>query len=169
MSQVLRATVHDASLGQRAPYIYGILLSLEEASILYIGQTLSRFGALGRLAQHLSDTTGATLRKRIQTLYNITEIEGLSLDFAAVKLSQRKAFWNDAADYREAVESLVQHQLLNALCDRKIPVCLISRVQLNSSCRLGYVETEAGRVFQSIIAWIETNQPMIERSGEFTT
>lgn len=70
-------------------------------------------------------------------------------------MSQQKSFWKDEADYREAVESLVQHQLLNALCERKIPVCLISRVQLNSYCRLGYVENEAGRVFQSILAWIE--------------
>src|SRR5437660_6873252 len=146
MSQVLRATVHDASLGHRAPYIYGILLSLEGASILYVGQTLSRTGALGRLAQHLSETAGATLRQRIQALYEVTEIDGISLEFAAVKLNPQKAFWKDEADYREAVESLVQHQLLNALCDRKIPVCLISRVQPNSYCRLGYVESEAGRV-----------------------
>jgi len=159
MSQVLRATIHDASMARRAPYIYGILLHLEGNPILYVGQTLSRVGALGRLAQHLSDTTGATLRQRIQTLYNITEIDGLSLDFAAVKLSQQKSFWKDEADYREAVESLVQHQLLNALCDRKIPVCLISRVQLNPYCRLGYVESEAARVFQNIITWIETNRP----------
>lgn len=156
MSHVLRITVHDASLAKRAPYIYGILLSLEGASILYIGQTLGQIGALGRLAHHLSETTGATLRQRIQDLYNVTEIDGLSLEFAAVRLAQEKAFWKDEADYREAVESLVQHQMLNALCDRKIPVCVISRVQPNPYCRLRYVVNEAKRVFQAFMGWVET-------------
>jgi hypothetical protein len=159
MSQALRTTVHHASLATRAPYIYGILLQLQEAWILYLGQTFSRVGALGRLAQHLSETTGATLRQRIQALYNVTEIDGLSLEFAAVKLTDQKGFWKDEPDYREAVESLVQQALLNALCDRKIPVCLISRVQPNSYCRLGYVENEAGRVFKTIIGWVETVRP----------
>src|SRR5262245_33676061 len=104
MPHALRTTVHDASLAKRAPYIYGILLNLDETSILYIGQTLSRMGALGRLAQHLSETTGATLRQRIEALYNVTEIDGLSIEFAAVKLAQQKSFWADEPDYREAVE-----------------------------------------------------------------
>jgi hypothetical protein len=155
MPHVLRNTVHDASLAKRAPYIYDILLDLEGTSILYLGQTLNRLGALGRLSQHLSETPGATLRQRIEAIYNVTEIDGMSLEFAAVELNQQKSFWADEADYREAVESLVQHQLLNALHDRKIPVCLISRVQPNSYCRLQYVVSEANRVFQAIIGWVE--------------
>ena len=156
MSRALRTTVHDASLAKRAPYIYGIYLQLGDSWILYIGQTLSHVGALGRLAQHLSETTGATLRKRIQTLYNITDIDGLSIEFAAVKLNDQRGFWKDERDYREAVESLVQHSLLNALCDQKIPVCLISRVQPNAYCRVGFVENEAKRVFKTILEWVET-------------
>lgn len=100
-----------------------------------------------------------------KSLFNIAELDGLALDFAAVRLSQQKSFWKDEADYREAVESLVQHQLLNALCERKIPVCLISRVQLNSYCRLSYVENEARHVFQNILAWIEAKWTVSERSG----
>jgi hypothetical protein len=159
MPQALCATVHDAALAKRAPYIYGILLHLGDAWILYVGQTLSRTGALGRLSQHLSETPAATLRQRIQALYNIPDIDGLPLEFAAVKLHEQKAFWKEEADYREAVESLVQYRLLNALCERKIPVCLISRVQLNSYCRLAYVESEAERVFQALFGWVEAFHP----------
>jgi hypothetical protein len=159
MSHALRTTVHDASLAKRAPYIYGILVNLEGASILYIGQTLGQIGPLGRLAQHLSETTGATLRQRIQALYNVTEIDGLSVEFAAVRLAERKSFWKDEADYREAVESLVYYQILNSLCDRRIPIRLISRVQMNSYCELGYVKSEAERIFRIIIGWIETFCP----------
>ncbi len=165
MPHALCTTVHDAALARRAPYIYGILLSLEGATILYIGQTLSRLGALGRLAQHLSEATGATLRQRIESLYNVTEIDGLSLEFAAVRLGQQKSFWTDEADYREAVESLVQRQVLNVLCERKIPVCLISRVQPNAYCHVGYVESEARRVFEAIRKWVESLSPKHQGEG----
>jgi len=57
------------------------------------------------------------------------------------------------------VEALGHHQLLNALCNRKVPICLSSRVQLNPYCRLAYMESEARRVVQNIISWIEANQP----------
>lgn len=156
MTNPFRTSVHDASLAKRAPYIYGILLKLDVAWILYIGQTLSRIGALGRLAQHLSDTTGATFRQRINALYNITEIDGLSVEFAAVQLHNQKSFWKDEPDYREAVESLVQYALLNEICDRKLQIQLVSRVQPNGYCGLGYIESEASRVVASLIGWIET-------------
>ena len=135
--------------------MYGILLRLEDAVVLYIGQTLNWMGAAGRLAQHLSESSGATLRQRLATVYNVTQVDGLSLEFAAVKLAERRSFWAEEDDYREAVESLVQHQLLNALCDRRISVCLISRVQPNPNCRVKYVMSEADRVFSSILGWIE--------------
>jgi hypothetical protein len=156
VSNALCTTVQDASLAKRAPYIYGILVNLDAARVLYVGQTLAQTGALGRLAQHLSESQGATLRQRIEARCNVTELDGRLVEFAAVRLSQQKAFWKDEPDYREAVESLVQNQLLNALCERKIPVCLISRVQFNAYCRLGYVESEAARVAQTILEWVET-------------
>ncbi len=159
MAQPFRTTVHDAALAKRAPYIYGILVNMDGTWILYVGQTLGQSGALGRLAQHLSETAGATLRQRILAIYGVSEMDGLSVQFAAVKLAQQKAFWKNEADYREAVESLVQSQILNALSDRKIPVCLISRVQPNPYCRLGYVVSEAERVCQAILGWVETFQP----------
>jgi hypothetical protein len=139
MPHVLRNTVHDASLAKRAPYVYGILLDLEGIAVLYVGQTLSGRGALGRLAEHLSEASGATLRERIEAIYNVTEIDGLSVEFAAVPLARQKSFWADEGDYREAVESRVQYQLLNALSDRKIPVCVVSRVRPNAYCQLQYV------------------------------
>src|SRR3954454_18175923 len=97
----------------RAPYIYGILLTFEGATILYIGQTISQTGALGRLSQHLSETMGATLRQRLQARYDVTGIDGLSLEFAAVRLGDQTGFWKDEPDYREAVKYLVQYGILN--------------------------------------------------------
>jgi hypothetical protein len=159
MPQALRATVHDAALPKRAPYVYGILLKLEAASILYIGQTTSWTGALGRLAQHLSETAGATLRQRVEAICNVTEIDGLSLEFAAVRLAPQRSFWADEPDYREAVESLVQHQVLNALYERRIPACLISRVDPNPIAGSATSKSEASRVFQLIIGWVEAFRP----------
>jgi hypothetical protein len=54
-----------------------------------------------------------------------------------------------------SVDLIGQHQVLNALHDRKIPVCLISRVQPNSYCQLRYVSNKARRVIPVIIEWIE--------------
>jgi hypothetical protein len=51
--------------------------------------------------------------------------------------------------------------MLNALCERRIQVCLISRVQPNPYCRLGYVANEAERVFKAIIGWVEDLGPKL--------
>jgi hypothetical protein len=156
MSNALRTTVHNGSLARRAPYIYGILLSFDDITILYIGQTISKTGAIGRLAQHLSDTTGATLRQRLQTRYDLMEIDGLALEFAAVRLGEQSSFWTDEPDYREAVEWLVQLELVNAICGRKLPICVISRVESTAYTRVAYVQSEATRVTQLLLVWIET-------------
>lgn len=161
MTTALRTTVHDAALATRAPYVYGILLTFEEATILYIGQTISQTGALGRLSQHLSETTGATLRQRLQARYDLSGVDGLALDFAAVRLGDQSGFWKDEPDYREAVESLVQYAIVNELCSRRIPVCVISRVQPNAYSRLAYVKTEADRVAHAVLAWLVGRLPPV--------
>ncbi|MBP3955358.1 hypothetical protein J8F10_08705 [Gemmata sp. G18] len=154
MPAALRATVHDAAVATRAPYIYGILLTFDGTTILYVGQTISQTGALGRLSQHLSETMGATLRQRLQARYEITGIEGLALEFAAIRLGEQTGFWKDEPDYREAVESLVQYGMVNELCSRKLPVCVISRVQPNAYSRLAYVRAEADRVRNALVSWV---------------
>jgi|GEM_PF-3273255 len=159
MPKLPRATVYDASLGARAPYIYGILVKLEHADILYIGQTFSRFGAIGRLAQHLSDTSAATLCRRVEALLDVVELAGIEVEFAAVRLGNQTGFWKQEPDYREAVEATVQHELLNELAIRGARIGIVSRVQPNAYCQLKYVQDEAARTTQSLLEWISNTRP----------
>ena len=58
--------------------------------------------------------------------------------------------------HREAVEWLVQLELVNAICGRKLPICVISRVQSTAYTSVGYVKSEATRVTQLLLDWLAT-------------
>jgi hypothetical protein len=157
MTTPARATVHDSSIAARAAFVYGIITTIHGRPILYIGQTMGHLGALGRLAQHLSESTSGTLRQRLMSLFRTATLELGTLELAAVELPRCKTFWSENADYREAVESLVQNEILNALFARRLPLCLVSRVQPNSYCRLKYVRAEADRVLSLLLPWLDTH------------
>jgi hypothetical protein len=87
---MLEVSVSDAAVAQRRGYIYAAYpLSF---SALYIGQTRGAGGAIGRLAQHLGEGAGNTLRLRLCDVFRYDEVEIGPVSFAAVPLVENAAF-----------------------------------------------------------------------------
>ncbi|MDE0299047.1 MAG: hypothetical protein OXN17_10475 [Candidatus Poribacteria bacterium] len=149
-----RATVFDVTIAKRSRFLYAICGVLENNVALYVGQTRGGKGALGRLAQHLSDTESNTYLQRLSSLYRHQEIQLERVDFAAITFSESKMFWIDNPEYRKAVEDLVQRRLLNWLREHRLKICIVSRTYPNAYCRLGYVEEEADRIASVLQRWI---------------
>ena len=148
------ATVFDATIAKRSRFLYAICGVLEDNLTLYVGQTRGSTGALGRLAQHLSDTEGNTYLQRLSDIYRYQEIQLEKVDLVAIRFSQSKMFWLDSPEYREAVEDLVQRRLLNWLYEHQLKICIVSRTHPNAYCKLKYVEEEADRIVRALQPWI---------------
>lgn len=121
---------------------------------MYIGQTFGGRGAIGRLAEHLSLGTGSTFRKRLCQVKNFEDVAIGRVRFAAHRLSDHSVFHDDARDYREAVEVLVQYQLLNELLSRKLALGVVSRVTSNAYTEQDFVKTEAAMAVGSFLEWL---------------
>ncbi|MBL4701276.1 MAG: hypothetical protein JKX85_08450 [Phycisphaeraceae bacterium] len=142
-------TVSNDKAAKRAPYIYaGFALNFRA---LYVGETRSSQGAVGRMAQHISETSSNTFKKRICTLLGYEEINLEGISFFAVPLSNYRGFWSDSSEYRRAVEFLVQNEMLNFLTKEEKNVLLVSRVNANGYCNTGIVKNEAKIVARSLI------------------
>lgn len=150
----LSVSISDADVARPAGYIYGVFAPAFSA--LYVGQTRSSYGALGRLTSHLGEGLGATFRRRVCDLFRYDEVDLGPIEFAAYRLSRRSSFHGDARDYREAVEALTQLALIENITERRLAAVVISRVQLNSYTSLAYVRGEAERSAQYLSAWLST-------------
>lgn len=146
------ADISGSQIADKGPYIYCICCL--ELKVVYVGQTFSGLGALGRLNQHVSQFGASnTFMKRIEAHFGY--MKPLSnLMFGAVLLSDRKEFWGDSRDYREAVEGLVMYRLLNEIVDANINLKVISRTRRNSYAKLKFVVDESENVISEVIPWI---------------
>ena len=77
-----------------------------------------------------------------------------AIEFAAVKLSNYSSFEGPSRDYREAVEALVQYELINRITTEGIRLGIVSRVTLNGYTKLKYVTEEANSVSASLTTWL---------------
>jgi len=148
------ATVFDTTIAKQASFLYAIYGVFENRVTLYIGQTRGQTGALGRLAQHLSDTQGNTYIQRLSTLYHYEEVVLGRTDFVAVRFIPERMFHIDTPIYREAVEDLVQRRLINWVAERKLEICIVSRTRPNSYNKLQNIQKEADRISSTIEPWI---------------
>ena len=149
-----RATVHDATIAKQNPFLYTICGAFENCVTLYVGQTRGQTGALGRFAQHLSDTQSNTYIRRLSNLYHYEEVILGRMDFAAIRFAPEEIFQIDSPVYREAVEDLVQRRLLNWVAERKLDICIVSRTRPNSYNKLESVQEEANRISSVLESWI---------------
>lgn len=149
----MRVWVDDAAIGQRAGYIY--CLYAPALRMAYVGQTCSGLGALGRLAQHLSDGSSNTFRQRL-AVYCGTEADIGPVAMFAHRLSGSPLFHREAADQREAVEGLAAYDLITAIHQREIGVALISNVRFNRYTRLQYVRDASARCVRQMSAWLQS-------------
>ena len=147
-------TVSAAMIAKPNSFLYMIYGVLDNRVTLYIGQTKGQTGALGRLAQHLSNTQGNTYIQRLSALYHYEEVILGKTDFVAVRFAQERMFEIDSPVYREAVEDLIQRRLINWIAEQKLEICIVSRTRPNSYNKLQDVQEEAERIFDALEPWI---------------
>jgi hypothetical protein len=150
----------DSQMAHFRAFVYVIYVRNHRA--MYIGQTRSRTGALGRLSFHLSEGDGSTIKTRIAKLFHFDEVILRGIRFAAFPLASLKVFSSDAQDYREAVEALIQQRLLEKLTDGQYPVPVVSRIRHNDYMVDESVVSEADRIFPELWQWflsINDNTP----------
>lgn len=140
------ATVFDVTIAKKNGFLYAIYGVVENQATLYVGQTRGYTGALGRLAQHLSDANNNTYLQRLSNIYSYEEVPLEKVDLAAIRFTSKEIFQIDSQEYRKAVEHLVQLQLLNWLYEQNLKVRIVSQTSSNAYGILQDVQEEADRI-----------------------
>ena len=152
--EIGQATVFDVAIAKQNPFLYTIYGVFKNQVALYVGQTRGKTGALGRLSQHLSDTSSNNYLQRLSNLYRHEVIRVEKVDFVAIRFTKEKMFETKNADYREAVENLVQCRLIDWVIEHKLGIGIVSRTRPNSYSRLQEIQEEANRIFAALESWI---------------
>ena len=148
------ATIFDASIAKKNSFLYIIYGVFANRATLYVGQTKGSTGALGRLSQHLSDTNSNTYLQRLYNIYYYEAVQLERVDFAAVRFSTQKVLNFDSREYREAVENLVQRNLLNWMRKHKLKIPIVSRTNSNAYSKLQHIQEEANKISSALEPWI---------------
>ena len=151
--EIGQATVFDVTIAKQSPFLYTIYGVFETGAAFYVGQTRGGTGALGRLSQHLSDTPRNTYLQRLSDLYPHEKILLEKVDLVAIRFAQAKIFETKSADYREAVEHLVQRKLIVWVIEHKLGI-VVSRTRPNLYSRLQEIQEEANRIFAALESWV---------------
>ena len=157
-----KATIHNGALCKKAPYIYCILS--KQFKCIYIGQTYSTYGALGRLAQHLSETESNTFKKRICSVYQYEEIELMGVEFFAYKLPDKKHFYTYARDHRESVEYLTNYSMISEMEKNSIKLSVISNTQSNPYTKMKSIQKTSDSIVSEFISAIKSSINHIEKN-----
>ena len=148
------ATVFDVTIAKKVGFLYTIYGIVEDQATLYVGQTRGWTGALGRLAQHLSDSDVNTYLQRLSDVYDYIEVPLDKVDFAAMKFASRSEFQIDSQEYRKAVEDRVQAELTDWILNKELGIFVVSRTTRNTYSDLDYVKEEADRISSALEPWI---------------
>lgn len=148
------ATVFDVTIAKRFGFLYTIYGLVENQATLYVGQTRGWAGALGRLTQHLSDSSANTYLQRLCHIYEYLEVPLDRVDLAAMKFASIEEFQNAGQEYRKAVEHLVQARLQDLIQENKLSIFIVSRTPRNTYSDLDYVKEEAARIADALEPWI---------------
>ena len=148
------ARLDDTSLGGNQAFVYVIAAAAGDRAFFYVGQTRQRMGALGRLAEHLSDGESATFRKRVWDV-DKRDLQG-PVHFAAVELSLERAFQRPCPDYREAVECLIESRLREYVVTQRISALSVARVRLHAYRTSPIAMREAQRSAPALEQWLAT-------------
>jgi hypothetical protein len=149
---LLFASVSNVSMASCRGYIYVLTASAGGIVVFYVGQTRQRAGALGRLAQHLSDSDSATFRQRVEA----TLAADLTSEIfcAAFPLSLEAAFQREAPDYREATEYLIEAELRGYVVQRGLPSLSVARVAVHPYAQSALVRREASKGLPQLTSWL---------------
>lgn len=150
--RLVGAFLGDASLGGNRAFVYVIVAAAGGSVVFYVGQTRQRMGAVGRLAEHLSDGANATFRQRVLDVAR-SEVVG-AIHFAALELSGERAFQQSSPDYREAVECLVESELREFVVANHLQALSVARVRLHAYRTSSIVQREATRSLDALRDWL---------------
>ncbi len=159
MARASRAKISCSDIADRYAFIYCIhaIVSIGaniKCEAVYIGQTRNRFGAIGRLSQHLSnDDTCNTFKQRVRAIYNAEE-NLTDISFIVCPFSPLKPFLLDSPDYREAVEAIVQDKIIQCIVKQNLKMGVVSRISYNAYMRERFVQDEANAISKTIVSWI---------------
>lgn len=156
MIQTATAVLSHSILAKQLPSIYAIFLP--EFKAIYIGQTVSPYGPLGRLSQHLSDSMYNTCLQRLCSLFRLEYVMPENVHLCAVTLVDINRYKQEK-DLLDALECLVQDQILDYLCKTSTPIIVISRVRRNPQCEIKRVQSDAKSVAAEFIANLPLKNP----------
>lgn len=153
------STVFD---GVDKGYIY-IWYSITQ-ELVYVGQTASQQGVLGRAVQHVQRNPDGTLRKNAEAKMGLT-LEGIpDLTLSSFLLPRNREFVSTDKAYREAVEYLVQIGLLENRSKLSNPFTVISWVRSNDRTNIKMVVECANSIVAHFLHEYENCTAMISRS-----
>lgn len=153
--RLVGALLGDASLGCNRAFVYVIVAAAGGCVVFYVGQTRQRMGAVGRLAEHLSDGANATFRQRVLDVAH-AEVVG-AIHFAALELSGERAFQQSSPDYREAVECLVESELREFVIANQLQALSVARVRIHAYRTSSIVQREATRSLDALRDWLRNS------------
>lgn len=143
------AYVSSTAIAETAGYIY-IIFSAGVNKALYIGQTRQQLGALGRFSQHISLANSNTFIQRVCAVKGFDSVKLEDVNFFAYRLPDIQCFHGKSRDYREAVEYLVQSEVLNLVCENKIAIPVVSRVVSNPYKRELFVQRASKEIINEL-------------------
>lgn len=118
----------------------------KQYKVVYIGMTNNRVGTLGRASQHL-DTNG-TFRKRFEEFHGCSINLSDDLTLFSFLLPKDKKFSTVEKSYREAVEYLVQKNLITKKAKLKYPFEIVSWVRESPRISNSIVQNVAIQIVQ---------------------
>lgn len=167
--RLVDAFLGDASLVGCRAFIYVIVAAAGDGIVFYVGQTRQRMGALGRLAEHLSDGSNATFRQRVAAV-RATDVLG-AVHFAAIELSGERAFQGSSPDYREAAECLIESELREFVVTNDLCALSVARVRMHPYRTSPLVQREVSRSLEALKDWLKDSIQLLQsvRSSSLTT
>lgn len=145
---MIQSNISTIFIGANYAYIY-IWVS-KKHKVIYVGMTNGRIGTLGRASQHL-DRRGTLRANFINKLgYSIDLTDDFQL--LTFRLPARKEFISVERSYREAVEYLVQKELLIKRSSFHPSYDIISWVRASPRTRNGIVKKAAQNVVDDFVA-----------------
>ena len=139
-----KTVISNKIFDSNSAYIY--IWFSKQYKVVYVGMTNNRVGTLGRASQHL-DTSG-TFRKRFEKHHGCSINLSDDLTMFSFLLTQDKKFTTVERSYREAVEYLVQKDLITRKTQLKYPFEIVSWVRESPRISNSVVQNVATQIVQ---------------------
>lgn len=139
--------------GKKEAYIY--IWFSKKYRFVYVGETNSIDGVLGRSLQHIKPGTGTLYKRLYEKGFDLYEIDDLVL--LSYPLPREKRFLSEETSYRISVEYLVQTILIERRKDISEPYSFLSNVVPGSFTGLAKIKHIAEEIANDFLAIYEEN------------